>query len=115
MKSWLPKVVALFAPPLILALPSAALATDRVAPPRFVAGLAPYQRPAGMPVVRKFAPDPVWRHRSLTGVAKPVPVSLGFLKHQGAWYTPFTHAGMPGYYDLRQWHQGAGESDKAQR
>ena len=27
-----------------------------------------------------------------------------FLADQGAWYTPFTHPGMPGYYDLRGMH-----------
>lgn len=91
---------------LILALPGVALAVE---PPgvSFVAGLAPHQRPPGAPKVGEFVPNPDWRARALTGIAAPVPPSLGFLNSQGAWYTPFNRPGMPGYYDLRQWHGDA--------
>jgi hypothetical protein len=71
----------------------------------FVAGLLPNQRPAGAPVIREFAPDTHWRVQALAGVSEPIP-PLGFIDSQGAWYTPFNHPGMPGYYDLRNWHPG---------
>ena len=91
---------------LILALPGIAAAAEPGSV-SFVAGLAPHQRPPGAPTVREFAPDPEWRARALTGIAAPVPPSLGFLNSQGAWYTPFNRPGMPGYYDLRQWYGDA--------
>lgn len=69
-----------------------------------VAGLAPHQRPQGAPIIREFAVGSDWRARALTGIAAPVPPSMAFLDHQGAWHTPFILPGMPGYYDLRQWH-----------
>jgi hypothetical protein len=94
---------------LILALPGIAPAAEPSGA-SFVAGLAPHQRPRGAPTVREIAPDPDWRARALTGIAAPVPPSLGFLNNQGTWYTPFNHPGMPGYYDLRQWHGGAGRA-----
>ena len=91
---------------LILALPNIAQAVEKPGV-GFVAGLAPHQRPEGAPVIKDFTPDPAWRARALTGVSAPVPASLQFLDHQGAWYTPFNHPGWPGYYDLRQWFGGA--------
>ena len=99
-------VAALLTATLILALPNMAKAAD-VSGAGFVAGLAPHQRPEGAPVIKDFTPDPAWRARALTGVSAPVPASLQFLDHQGAWYTPFNHPGWPGYYDLRQWFGGA--------
>jgi len=72
----------------------------------FVAGLAPHRRPEAAPVIREFAAGADWKARALTGVAEPIPPSLGFLGRQGAWYTPFDRPGMPGRYDLRQWHAG---------
>ena len=107
------KVAARWAPPLVFVLSAVAQAAE---PPgtgaTFVAGLAPYQRPEGAPAIREFAADAAWRVRALTGIGAPVPASLGFLDHQGAWYTPYNHPGMPGYYDLRQWHQGGAGSGK---
>lgn len=70
----------------------------------YVAGLAPHQRPAGAPVIKEFARSDAWRKAALTGVDEPLPAGLKFLDSQGAWYSPFVHPGMPGYYDLRQWH-----------
>lgn len=102
-----------------LVLPTAAAAegevrTAEVAP--WVAGLAPYQRPQGAPVIREFRPASDWRSRALTGVIAPIPASLSFLDHQGTWYTPFSRAGMTGYYDLRRWHDRAtGEPNKPGR
>lgn len=73
----------------------------------FIAGLAPYQRPAGSPAIREFANAEAWRARAMRGVVDPPPAGLGFLKSQGAWYTPFGEPGMPGYYDLRGFHRRA--------
>jgi len=69
-----------------------------------IAGLTPHQRPAKAPAIREFKPTPEWRQNALRGISDPVPASLKFLNDQGAWYTPFDHPGMPGYYDLRQMH-----------
>lgn len=88
---------------LAVCLPAAQAATPDGAA-RFVAGLAPQQRPAAAPTLRDFNPGPSWRARALSGVSQPVPASLSFLDDQGAWYTPFTQPGMTGYYDLRGWH-----------
>ena len=87
-------------------LPSepAAPAADAAAEGPYIAGLAPYQRPAGAPVITEFSPSDGWRAQMLHGVAEPVPSQLG-VEDQGAWYTPFNHPGMTGPYDLRQWHQ----------
>ncbi len=69
-----------------------------------IAGLAPYQRPEGAPVIQQSEQSPAWSERALRGVTQPVPASFKWLQDQGAWYTPFISPGMPGYYDLRQWH-----------
>ena len=79
----------------------------------FVAGLAPNQRPAGAPVIQEFAPSADWRSQSLAGVSEPIPASLDFIDSQGAWYTPFNQPGMPGYYDLRNLHHRARNSNSA--
>jgi hypothetical protein len=89
----------------------AAMACATMSPPAAtaapVAGLAPYQRPADAPAIKEFARSDAWRANALRGVTAPAPESIQkFLDHQGAWYTPFNHAGMPGYYDLRQLHGG---------
>lgn len=70
-----------------------------------IAGVAPYQRPAGAPVIHEFNKTPEWYARALTGVSQPYPGSLHFLESQGAWYTPFNHPGMTGRYDIRGWHK----------
>ncbi len=67
--------------------------------------LAPYQRPAGAPVIELVRHNQAWYKQALTGVPQPYPRSLYFLENQGNWYTPFTHPGMTGRYDLRGWHQ----------
>lgn len=100
--------IALSAP--YLALPAAATAaneTESTAVTAWIAGLAPYQRPQEAPVIRELRPASDWRSRALTGIVEPIPASLNFLDHQGAWYTPFSRAGMTGYYDLRHWHDHA--------
>jgi hypothetical protein len=70
-----------------------------------LAGLAPYERPAGAPAIKEFGRSDAWRAAALRGVSQPVPDSVSrFLADQGAWYNPFMHSGMPGYYDLRSMH-----------
>ena len=69
-----------------------------------IAGLTPYERPAGAPVIAEFVKSGDWYEHALTGVSRPYPRSLRFLEDQGAWYTPFIHPGMTGAYDLRHWH-----------
>ena len=73
-----------------------------------VAGLAPYERPAGAPVIRSVARTPEQAAKLTTGVTQPLPQGLEWLKDQGNWYTPFTRPGMVGYYDLRGWHGAPG-------
>jgi len=70
-----------------------------------IAGLQPDRRPDQAPIVTAFEKGPDWLARALHGVSEPVPAGLGFLDDQGAWFTPFTHAGMPGRYDIRSWHR----------
>jgi hypothetical protein len=90
------------------------LSSAAAAPP--VAGLAPYQRPVDAPVIKEFAHSDAWRTEALRGISQPPPESvLRVLDHQGAWYTPFNHAGMPGPYDLRQLHGGKPASPSAKR
>jgi hypothetical protein len=69
-----------------------------------VAGLVPYQRPAGAPVITEYYKDGNWYRRALTGIERPYPASLRFLEDQGPWYTPFIRPGMTGKYDIRRWH-----------
>ena len=68
-----------------------------------VAGLQPDRRPPGAPVIASFAPSAAWQAQALKGIAPPQ-AGLDFLGDQGAWYTPFTHPGMPGRYDIRGLH-----------
>ncbi len=70
----------------------------------YVAGIDPSQRPQGAPVVSAPQKGADWKAAALRGVTDPKPASLKFLDDQGAWYTPFNHRGMPGYYDIRGLH-----------
>ena len=81
----------------------------------FVAGLEPYQRPTSAPVIQEFVPSTDWRSRFMSGIDEPIPTNLDFIDSQGAWYTPFNQPGMPGYYDLRNLHQGSRHSNNAGR
>ena len=71
-----------------------------------IAGLNPSVRPAGAPVISEAAKPEGWYSHALNGVTKPYPASLRFLVDQGAWFSPFIHAGMTGPYDIRGWHSG---------
>lgn len=70
-----------------------------------IAGVHPDQRPAGAPVIEWVQRDKAWFEHTLTGINRPYPKSLYFLDNQGYWYTPFSHPGIPGYYDIRGWHR----------
>lgn len=69
-----------------------------------VGGTTPDRRPEGLPSVGAFSLDKAARAKALSGISKPYPASLGFLDHQGAWYTPFSHPGMTAPYDIRGLH-----------
>ena len=71
----------------------------------FIAGVRPYERPAGAPRIADQPRARTWYVAALTGLTPPYPRSLFFLDVQGNWYTPFTVAGMPGPYDIRGWHK----------
>ena len=70
-----------------------------------IAGVTPYQRPAGAPVIQEVDKSGGWYSRALTGISQPYPNSLRFLEDQGNWYTPFNRPGMPGRYDIRGWYR----------
>ena len=70
----------------------------------FIAGVDPSERPANAPVISETVKDASWFAMALTGVDEPYPDSLGFLEDQGPWFTPFTRPGIPGPYDIRNWH-----------
>lgn len=86
-----------------------AVAADTPPPTYPVAGLAPYARPAGAPTIREFTVSSETLARWLHGIEGDRATGLGFLNNQGAWYTPFTHPGMPDYYDIRGWHRKPGQ------
>ncbi|HRJ53226.1 MAG TPA: hypothetical protein PLE99_10690 [Candidatus Thiothrix moscowensis] len=73
--------------------------------PAYIAGTNPAERPANAPVVTEVKKDAAWYSAALTGVEQPYPASLRFMENQGNWYSPFTHAGMLGPYDIRGWHK----------
>lgn len=72
----------------------------------FIAGTAPHQRPEDAPVIKEMKKDRAWYDNAVTGVSRPFPWSMKFLENQGNWFTPFTHPGMVGRYDIRGWHKG---------
>ena len=68
----------------------------RIANSAPVAGLTPYERPAGAPLIKTLARTPEQTARLTAGVAQPLPLGIEWLKDQGAWYNPFTRPGMVG-------------------
>ncbi len=77
--------------------------TAVIADSGFVAGLSPAVRPANAPTITIFEPADAWKRQALRGIHEPH-TGLGFLKDQGAWYTPFNRPNLPGYYDIRGLH-----------
>jgi len=78
--------------------------------PEFIAGLAPYQRPADAPVITVFEQTSEWQARALRGITPPQ-TGLDFLKYQGAWYTPFIYPNLKGRYDIRGLHGDVARKD----
>ncbi len=75
------------------------------AEPKVLGGITPDRRPEGLPVVGAPGMSDADQKRALHGVAQPPPASLEmWLDDQGRWFTPFTHPGMTGPYDIRNWH-----------
>ena len=84
-----------------LLLPTHAISAEQP----FVAGLTPYQRPAGFPVLTTPPAFLVRSAQATHGISAPVPESISnFLKYQGAWYTPFSRPGAKQPYDIRSWY-----------
>ena len=70
------------------------------------AGLLPDQRPKGAPVIKEMIHQDQLRERLVQGIEGAVPEGIQkWIKDQGAWFTPFSHPGMYGRYDLRGWHK----------
>lgn len=69
-----------------------------------IAGVNPAERPANAPVITEVSQVPQRHTDALAGVTEPYPESLQFLDDQGHWFTPFSHPGMVGPYDIRDWH-----------
>lgn len=94
-----------FAAPVILALMASTADAENVKAAAYpIAGLTPYQRPAGAPTVTTYTLSAEATTKALHGVSEPIPPSLSFLRNQGAWYNPFLQPGMTGPYDIRAWH-----------
>lgn len=68
-----------------------------------IAGVRPYERPAGAPAMRASDRDRS-DERQFRGVVAPYPATLRFVANHGGWFTPFTEPGMTGRYDLRGYH-----------
>lgn len=75
-----------------------------------VAGLRPFERPSGAPIITVFEPSEAWKAQARRGIPEAQP-GLDFLKDQGAWYTPFTQPNMPGRYDIRRLHDTDNKKD----
>lgn len=71
----------------------------------FIAGVEPYQRPVGAPMITTVDHDHNWYMRALHGIGRPYPASFRFLEDQGNWYTPFDHPGTTGRYNIRNWYR----------
>ncbi len=84
----------------LLTAGSPAVAADDVV----VAGLHPDRRPENAPVLKQPDKSARWYASATAGVSQPIPPSLRFLDDQGNWFTPFTHPGMVGRYDIRGLH-----------
>lgn len=76
----------------------------------FVAGLRPFERPVGAPVIVSFEQNDASKAKALRGVGEPQ-TGVGFLKDQGAWYTPFTRPNLLGRYDIRGLHNTDNKRD----
>lgn len=75
-----------------------------------IAGLNPAERPVGAPVIVSFEPGDTWRALALKGIHQPQ-TGVGFLKDQGAWYTPFNRPNLLGRYDIRSLHDTHNKKD----
>lgn len=89
---------------LAFAAPAAPAAQPTGSTDGFIGGTTPDRRPEGAPVLTTYEKSDAWFAAALTGISKPYPDSLNFLKDQGGWFTPFTRPGMTAPYDIRGWH-----------
>lgn len=72
-----------------------------------IAGLQPYQRPAGAPVVADAPATPEQMSRWLRGVSAPHPGNVDAIAATGHWWVPLRGPGMTPPYDPRGWHEGS--------
>ncbi len=79
-------------------------------PAPFIAGLVPDSRPAGAPVITVFEQTPIWWERAHHGIDPPRN-GIGFLKYQGAWYTPFIYPNLKDPYDIRGMYNKSARKD----
>jgi len=81
----------------------------------YIAGTTPGQRPPTAPTIREYDRPEGWYDKALEGISRPYPQSLSFLEDQEAWYTPFIHPGIPGWYDIRDMHEQTPERREPRR
>jgi hypothetical protein len=93
---------------LFLAILVAGVASAETAVP--IAGLTTDIRPFGAPVIVSFEQSANWKAQALQGI-NPPQTGVGFLKDQGAWYTPFIQPNSTGRYDIRGLHADAARKD----
>ena len=70
----------------------------------------PDRRPEGAPVITQFEQTPAWWKAALHGISPPQD-GVGFLKYQGAWYTPFIYPNLKDPYDIRGMYTKSARKD----
>ena len=63
-----------------------------------------------LPLITQFEQTPAWWEGALHGISPPQN-GVGFLKYQGAWYTPFILPNSTGHYDIRGFHAVKGRKE----
>lgn len=96
---------------IVFCLPAAATAQQTSSSAQtaaaFVAGLHPYQRPDGAPIVKEEPLSEDKLKTYLHGVSTPVPGNVELITATGNWFVPMRYRGMPGLYDIRGWYDTA--------
>ena len=77
---------------------------------QYVAGFDAARRPPDALAIVLFEQTPPWLAQALKGIAEPR-TGLGFMKDQGAWYTPFNRPCSSGPYDIRGLYNDAATKD----
>lgn len=69
-----------------------------------IAGLHPYERPAGAPVQTERPVTRVQLGHWMHGISEPYPGNVTTIAASGHWWLPLRGPGMTPPYDLRAWH-----------